>query len=215
LGSQIADLYRIHEPHATLDEIYEKAGRILLLLNLTDRIYKMYPHEMSGGMLQRVSIAVSLLHEPDLVILDEATTALDVVTQGQILAELKRMESELSTSRIIITHDMSVVAASCNQIAVMYAGRMVESGDASEVLSHPAHPYTEGLIHAFPPLHGEKVTLTSIPGYLPDLSQLPQGCVFAPRCSRAVASCHTLQPEMVSLGDAHLVACHQAKEGSI
>jgi peptide/nickel transport system ATP-binding protein len=165
-------------------------------------------------MLQRVTIAVSLLHEPDLLIMDEATTALDVVTQGQILEELKKMEAVLKTSRIIITHDMSVVAASCNKIIVMYAGYIVERGPVSRVMSQPTHPYTQGLIRAFPPLKGKRVTLTSIPGTLPDLSVRHTGCIFAPRCERAMDICRAEAPGEVRQGPDHYVSCHLAKEVS-
>ena len=214
IGDQIEDIYRIHEPLATKEEVRARAARMLQMVNLNDRVHKLYPHEMSGGMLQRVTIAVSLLHEPDLLIMDEATTALDVVTQGQILSELKKMESELKTSRIIITHDMSVVAASCNKIIVMYAGNIVERGLVSTVMTNPSHPYTHGLLQSFPPLKGERVVLKSIPGFLPDLSIKHPGCVFASRCEHAEERCHTEKPVETDMGMDHYVACHLAKGGT-
>ncbi len=208
IGAQIEDIYRVHRPNAGKEEIFDRATAMLRLVNLNERVYKLYPHEMSGGMLQRVTIAVSLLHEPNLLVMDEATTALDVVTQGQILDELKRMESQLKTSRIIITHDMSVVAASCNKITVMYAGIIVERGLVSDIMTKPAHPYTTGLINSFPPLKGERIKLQSIPGYLPDLSVDHKGCIFAPRCARAFEKCHSTAPADVELGNGHTAACH-------
>ena len=208
IGDQIEDIYRIHEPNATRKEAHGQAAKMLALVNLNERVYKLYPHELSGGMLQRVMIAVSLLHEPDLLIMDEATTALDVVTQGQILGELRKMESELKTSRIIITHDISVVSSSCNKIAVMYAGSLLESGHVSEVLARPAHPYTKGLLAAFPPLRGQRVVLESIPGYLPDMAARHEGCIFAARCPEAMEKCKSAAPARTDLGNDHFVSCH-------
>ncbi|WP_461811235.1 ABC transporter ATP-binding protein [Faecalimonas sp.] len=207
ISEQIEDIYRVHCPQATSAEIKEKALELLKLVNLPDRAYHLYPHEMSGGMLQRVAIAISLLHSPQLLIFDEATTALDVVTQGQILSEIVEMEKTLSTTRMMITHDMSVVATTCNKVAVMYAGELMEFGLVKEVLTHPHHPYTKGLQASFPSLKGEKKTLTSIPGFLPDLSKECKGCVFAPRCSYATERCRKQRPPMIKISDTSAVAC--------
>ncbi len=141
-------------------------------------------------MLQRVSIAISLIHSPKLLIMDEATTALDVVTQGQILEEISRMEKELDMTRIMITHDMSVVATSCNKVAIMYAGDLMEMGYVKDVLKNPLHPYTKGLLSSFPSLKGDREKLEGIPGFLPDLSKKQEACIFAPRCSYATDICH-------------------------
>ncbi len=208
IGDQIEDIYRIHEPDATRKQAHEQAAKMLSLVNLNERVYRLYPHELSGGMLQRVMIAVSLLHEPELLIMDEATTALDVVTQGQILLELRKMESELKTSRIIITHDISVVSSSCNKVAVMYAGALLESGHVSDVLARPAHPYTKGLLAAFPPLRSRRIVLESIPGFLPDMSVRHEGCIFAGRCPEAMEKCKTAAPARTNLGNDHFVSCH-------
>ncbi len=150
IGEQIEDIYKVHRPNASRKEIQERVQYLFGLVNLGDRATRLYPHELSGGMLQRISIAISLLHDPSLLILDEATTALDVVTQGQILDEIKRMEQELNLTRMMITHDMSVVASSCSKIAVMYAGEIVELGMVQDVLPNPKHPYTAGLIASIP-----------------------------------------------------------------
>ena len=158
-------------------------------------------------MLQRVAIAISLLHHPQLLIFDEATTALDVVTQGQILKEILEMEKTLATTRIMITHDMSVVATTCNKVAVMYAGELMEFGMVKDVLTHPHHPYTQGLQGSFPSLKGDNKKLVSIPGFLPDLSKECKGCVFAPRCSHATERCHKEKPPMVKTGEAGGAAC--------
>jgi peptide/nickel transport system ATP-binding protein len=208
IGDQIEDIYRVHEPKATRKEILDKASELLRLVNLNERVYRLYPHELSGGMLQRISIAVSLLHRPSLLILDEATTALDVVTQGQILAELTDMARTLKTSRIMVTHDISVVASSCNLVAVMYAGHVVERGPTSSVLKEPLHPYTKGLLSSFPSLRGEKTQLRAIPGFLPDLSKRYEGCIFAPRCPRAMDVCSRELPYETAITEDHSVVCH-------
>lgn len=208
IGDQIEDIYRVHEPNATKKEVFDRLSFLFKLVNLSDRVYRLYPHELSGGMLQRVSIALSLIHNPRLLILDEATTALDVVTQGQILDEIARMEKELDMTRIMITHDMSVVSASCNKVAVMYAGEMMEIGGVREVLKDPKHPYTEGLLASFPSLHEAQKTLTAIPGFLPDLSVKQEGCIFYTRCKDKMDVCKGVRPKMQTLQDGRTIRCH-------
>jgi len=160
-----------------------------------------YPHQLSGGMRQRVAIAIALLHGPDLLIADEPTTALDVTIQAQILSEMQKLVAERGTSLIWISHDLSVVAGLADQIAVMYAGRIVEHGTVDQVLDQPLHPYTQGLIGSLPSAnsktgrHGAR--LRQIPGMAPNLLQMPAGCAFAPRCARASAACATM-PELAS-----------------
>ncbi len=206
ISEQVEDIYRVHEPGATRETVRERTMELLKMVSLPERVYSLYPHEMSGGMLQRVAIAVSLLHNPKLLIFDEATTALDVVTQGQILDEIMNLENNLSITRMMITHDMSVVASSCRDVTVMYAGEIVEVGPVKTVLTNPSHPYTQGLLKSFPTLHGEKKKLEAIPGFLPDLSQHIIGCVFAPRCPHAFDRCHREQPRMRMKNDIR-VAC--------
>lgn len=207
ISRQIEDIYRVHYPSASKEEIHAVTVRLLKLVNLPERVYRLYPHEMSGGMLQRVAIVISLLHSPQLLIFDEATTALDVVTQGQILEEIVEMEKTLETTRIMITHDMSVVATSCNKIAVMYAGEIMETGLVVNVMRAPKHPYTEALMKSFPSLKGENQRMESIPGFLPDLSKEHKACVFAPRCSRAGKRCFTEKPLQKDAGEHGTVAC--------
>ena len=207
ISTQIEDIYRVHCPNASGEEIQERAMELLKLVNLPPRVYRLYPHEMSGGMLQRVAIAISLLHHPQLLIFDEATTALDVVTQGQILREILEMEKTLETTRIMITHDMSVVATTCNKVAVMYAGELMEFGMVKDVLTRPRHPYTQGLQDSFPSLKGENPKLLSIPGFLPDLSKDIPGCVFAPRCVHATERCRREKPPMTKTSEAGQAAC--------
>ena len=172
------------------------------------------PRNFSGGMQQRLNIALSIMFNPALLIMDEATTALDVVTQGQILEELMEMEKSMSITRLMITHDLSVVATSCKKILVLYAGRMMEFGTVEDILKNPRHPYTQGLIASFPSLYGEKAMLKSIPGILPDMAQECPGCIFAPRCPYATPECAQERPADRNVGGIHRVACHRCKGGS-
>ncbi|QQY79265.1 peptide/nickel transport system ATP-binding protein [Keratinibaculum paraultunense] len=208
IGTHIEDIYRIHKPNATKEEIKDRFFYLLDLVNLSNRVYNLYPHELSGGMLQRVSIAISLIHDPKLLIMDEATTALDVVTQGQILDEISRMEEELDMTRIMITHDMSVVATSCNKVAIVYAGELMELGYVKNVLKNPLHPYTKGLVSSFPSLKGDREKIKSISGFLPDLSKRVKGCIFAPRCSNAIDICYNKKPEKIKMEDGRTICCH-------
>lgn len=214
INQQVEDIYRIHEPRASKKEIEDRMIYLLKLVNLPERVYHLYPHEMSGGMMQRVAIAISLLHNPKLLIFDEATTALDVVTQGQILEEVVRMEEKMDMTRIMITHDMSVVSASCNKIAVMYAGEFMEIGFVQSVMKHPMHPYTQGLMTSFPSLKGEKKVLKAIPGFLPDLSNPGEGCIFAPRCPHSTDKCRKEKPLPREMKDGRLLCCWFEEEGN-
>lgn len=211
VGAQMEDVYRVHFPNADKNEIRQRVYDLFKVVNLSDRVYELYPHELSGGMMQRVSIALSLLHNPKLLVLDEATTALDVVTQSQILREIMNLEQSMNLTRIMITHDVSVVASTCKKVAVMYAGRMMESGETKDVLVNPQHPYTQGLLKSFPSFKGSKNDLRGIPGSLPDLSKDIPGCVFADRCPFATEHCRQVEPELKSVnGKANWkVACHK------
>jgi peptide/nickel transport system ATP-binding protein len=165
-----------------------------------------YPHQFSGGMRQRVAIAIALLHRPALLIADEPTTALDVTIQSQILAEVQALAAETGTALIWITHDLAVIAGLADRIAVMYAGRIVEQGPVDAVLNAPLHPYTRGLIGSVPS-HGRRgAPLTQIPGMAPSLARLPPGCAFAPRCPRADAACDAM-PELIELAPAQAARC--------
>jgi len=165
-----------------------------------------YPHQFSGGMRQRVAIAIALLNKPDVIIADEPTTALDVTIQGQILAEVQKICRQTGTSVIWITHDLSVVSGLADHISVMYAGRIVEQGASAEVLGCPSHPYTRGLIRSVPAANPPNQPLYQIPGMTPALSQLPRGCAFSPRCERSTSVCSE-KPVAQALGAEHIVRC--------
>lgn len=208
ISTQFEDIYRVHQPHASKQEIKARALELFELVNLPERVYSLYPHELSGGMMQRLSIVLSLMFNPDLLIMDEATTALDVVTQGQILNEIMKLEEGMNLTRVMITHDLSVVTSSCRKIMVLYAGQMMEFGTVEQVINEHLHPYTEGLIRSFPSLYGEKQALRGIPGTLPDLTDPPKGCVFAPRCPHATDKCRNVRPCVTEHAAGHLTACH-------
>ncbi|MDA4128856.1 MAG: ABC transporter ATP-binding protein [Thaumarchaeota archaeon] len=182
---------------------------MMRLLEISDpeRVAKFYPHELSGGMRQRIMIAMALALEPDLLIADEATTALDVTTQAQILQLLKELRSRINSAILIITHDLGIVAQTCERVAVMYAGKIVEFTQTRELFSNPKHPYTQGLLSSVPRMSGPEADLEWIPGSVPDMINLPSGCTFHPRCPFAQKLCEQEAPEM--LGEtSHLVRCH-------
>ena len=167
-----------------------------------------YPHEFSGGMKQRTMMAMALCCNPDLLIADEPTTALDVIVQAQVLKEIKTLQNDLGLSMILISHDLSVVAETCEKTIIMYAGNMVENATTHEIFSHPLHPYSIGLIGAFPKLKGERKRLESIKGSPPNLLNPPEGCRFHPRCPKAREICSIDVPQLVEKHTDHHVACH-------
>ncbi|MEO8977774.1 MAG: ABC transporter ATP-binding protein [Casimicrobiaceae bacterium] len=191
-----------------------RASETLALVGIPapDARLKSYPHQFSGGMRQRVAIAIALLHNPDLIIADEPTTALDVTIQGQILAEVQKLVRERHTALIWITHDLSVVAGLADEIAVMYAGRIVETGPADLVLDQPAHPYTQGLIDSLPSANRRGARLRQVPGMTPNLLNLPGGCAFRPRCGRADAAC-LQDPPLFKIGSGRTHRCFHPLEG--
>ncbi|MGY3538812.1 oligopeptide/dipeptide ABC transporter ATP-binding protein [Bradyrhizobium sp. USDA 4515] len=166
-----------------------------------------YPHEFSGGMRQRVVIALAICAEPELIIADEPTTALDVSVQAQIIALIKRLGRDHGTAVMLVTHDMGVIAETCDRVAVMYSGRIAEIGPVQEVVRNPLHPYARGLMGAIPTLAGEDERLVQIPGSMPRLSAIPPGCPFNPRCAFAFDRCHVERPEPIRQGT-QFVACH-------
>ena len=213
IGAQMEDIYLVHYPDEDRQVIKDRIMELLSLVNLSDRVYYSYPHELSGGMMQRVSIALALIFEPKLLIMDEATTALDVVTQTQILNEIMELEKKVKVARIMITHDMSVVSSTCKKVVVMYAGRVMEYGLVENVLVNPQHPYTQGLMRSFPSFTGEKTNLRGIEGNLPDMSIMPTCCVFADRCPHATEKCKSEIPALVEREPGWSVACFMIEGG--
>jgi peptide/nickel transport system ATP-binding protein len=173
-----------------------------------DERLEAYPHQFSGGMRQRVAIAIALLHRPAVLVADEPTTALDVTIQAQVLSEVQTLCAETGTAIVWITHDLSVVAGLADRIAVMYAGRIVETGPVAAVLERPIHPYTAGLSGSAPSRNKRGVPLAQIPGMAPSLARVPPGCPFHPRCPRATAVCRTIMPDEVEYEGAHTARCH-------
>ncbi|WP_102108064.1 ABC transporter ATP-binding protein [Oceaniglobus roseus] len=206
VGDQMAMAVRVHD-RVSKRAAWERAREALEIVGIpapAERL-KAYPHQLSGGMRQRVAIATALLHRPSVIIADEPTTALDVSIQGQILAEVRRLADETGTAIVWVTHDLAVVSSLADDICVMYAGRIVESGSAGAVIAAPRHPYTRGLIDSVPSLHPPGTPLPQIPGATPQLSHLPSGCPFRPRCPRATDICATEPPRT---GNAHMALCH-------
>lgn len=189
-------------------EVLRRAHRMLTAVHLdADRVLRAYPHELSGGMRQRVLLALGLLLRPRIVILDEPTTALDILTQRTIIDLLRELKREFQFTLIFISHDLSLAAELADRVATMYAGQLVEIGEVHAIFERPHHPYTRGLIRAVPTLRGEREELTSIPGSPPDLVNPPPGCKFHPRCPYADGACRSAEPALSAV-DGHLVACH-------
>jgi peptide/nickel transport system permease protein len=210
VGDQLLDAYRLHRPSASRPEAHHRLRQLFEIVGIPAERLRAYPHELSGGMRQRVIIALALLLKPEVIIADEPTTALDVLVKDQILAELDRLRTQLNLSMILISHDMGVVAETCDRIAVMYAGQIVEEAPTRGLFQNPRHPYTRGLIGSLPTLTGSKEQLVSIPGD----SVLPMGdlppCRFAARCPGRTELCVTVEPPWVEIGDRHRARCHYA-----
>jgi peptide/nickel transport system ATP-binding protein len=211
LSSQIDDVLRAHRPQMTAQERRERAQELLRLVGISPDRIKSYPHELSGGMRQRAIIAIALALSPEIIIMDEPTTALDVVVQREILMEIARLRERFNFSVIFITHDLSLLLELADKIAIMYAGRIVETATCAELKRQPRHPYSYGMLNSFPTLHGPRRRMTGIPGSPPDLREVPAGCPFHPRCPMAFAPCATTLPKVraSSAETPHqLVACH-------
>jgi len=210
VGDQIVEPILLHEK---VDEaVAEKRVKELFeLVGINPNRIREYPHEFSGGMRQRVMIAMALACKPRLVICDEPTTALDVMIQAQILQLLKNLQRELELAMIIISHDLSVLAETCEFLCIMYAGKIVERSTAVEVFANPQHPYTKGLIGAFPNIKGDKKMPASIAGNPPNLIHPPVGCRFSPRCYMAADICQTEEPPLLEVLPGHFAACHFVK----
>ncbi len=206
VGHQVIEAIEAHEPETNAADAQMKVAALFRMVGLDPQLMDRYPHELSGGMRQRAVIAMALSCDPDLIIADEPTTALDVIVQDRILRELKSIQQKLNMSIIYITHDMAVVAEVTDKIGVMYAGRLVETGDTADVFRSPMHPYTDALMSSFPSVMGEKRPLGTLSGEPPNLGNLPSGCAFHPRCPYATDLCRQQTPTLEIKG-AQSAAC--------
>ena len=206
VGQQIIEAIEAHGMETTVADARERVGRLFRMVGLDPQLMDRYPHEFSGGMRQRAVIAMALSCDPDLIIADEPTTALDVIVQDRILRELKVVQQELRMGMIYISHDIGVVAEVTDRIGVMYAGRLVELGGTADVFRSPMHPYTSALMSSFPSVHGERAPLSNLAGEPPNLIAPPSGCPFHPRCPHADATCRAEFPPPAARGD-HWAAC--------
>lgn len=208
IGRQITEALALHR-NMTGQAARSEAKRLLDLVGIPDAARRLdaYPHELSGGQNQRVMIAIALAGQPDLLVADEPTTALDVTIQAQILELLQSLRRRLGMALVLISHDLGVVAESCDRVAVMYAGRIVEEAPVARLFAAAAHPYTQGLLGALPPMDGPRARLAAIPGGVPEPWAMPPGCAFAPRCGSRLAACDSAMPDLHGLAQDHRAAC--------
>jgi len=214
VGDQIAEAILLHDKTGK-DEAARRTAEILELVEIPAVRANNYPHEFSGGMKQRAMIAMALACNPKIVIGDEPTTALDVMVQAQILNLLERIRKEYKMGFILITHDLSILGETCDKIAVMYAGKIVEMGTVEDIFERTAHPYTQRLIACFPNIQGSKSIPEGIPGSPPNMLEPGRGCSFAPRCTRKEKCCELQEPEVRQIGGKHFAACHFAQGGEV
>ncbi|MFG2052559.1 ABC transporter ATP-binding protein [Micromonospora sp. NPDC048930] len=210
ISTQLLDVIKAHEPRSTAAARRDRARELLRLVGISADRLDSYPHQLSGGMRQRVMIAMALALEPQVVIMDEPTTALDVVMQRQILGQLAELRERLGFAVLFITHDLSLLVEFSDRIAIMYGGRIVEEAPAAQLYGRALHPYTDGLLHSFPALRGPRRELTGIPGSPPDLRAMPDGCAFHPRCPKSFGPCDKELPPLGPPGGGHpdrAVAC--------
>lgn len=211
IGEQIGMVIRKHEK-CTKAEADKKVMELLEQVGIPGNRLKDYPNQFSGGMRQRVGIAAGIAMNPELLIADEPTTALDVTIQAQILELMKKLKTEYDTSLLMITHNLGIISELCENVSVIYGGRIIEYGSVKEVFGNPTHPYTKGLLGAIPSLEGKKERLNAIPGKIANATNIPPGCAFHPRCEKCTGKCSTDIPEMIKLNDDHYVACFCVKE---
>lgn len=214
VGKQIAEVLQIHEKLSN-EEADVKAGEMLELVGIGANRAGEYPHQFSGGMKQRVVIAIALACNPNLLIADEPTTALDVTIQAQVLDLMRSLRQQLGTSMLLITHDLGVVAQNCDDVAIIYSGEIVEYGELREIFHHHKHPYTEGLFGSIPSLTQEVKRLRPIEGLMADPTDLPAGCKFHPRCQYATEECKIAIPPLVDVGGGHTVRCVRYKKETV
>lgn len=211
VGSQIVEAMTNRE-YMTKREAWDRARLLLEMVGIDSKRASDYPHEFSGGMKQRVMIAMALALRPDLLIADEPTTALDVVVQRQIISLLKSLKSKLGLSVLLISHDLGIMSEMSDRIGIMYAGKIVENAPADTLFTSPKHPYTQGLLSSRPSLRGAITRLQSIPGLPPNLLNPPSGCRFHPRCPYAFDKCSEIEPKLVEIDKSHYAACHLLEE---
>ncbi len=211
VGDQIAEVVALHQK-VTAKQAMDRAGEVLELVGIPKERADEYPHQFSGGMKQRVCIAMALAANPQLLIADEPTTALDVTIQAQVLDLMGKLKRELNTAMILITHDLGIVSEVCDKVAIMYAGRIIEFGTLEDIYRNPTHPYTLGLFNSIPKLTEKIHRLTPIKGLMPDPTNLPEGCAFAPRCDHACEDCMHKRPATEMMNDTHAVACLRWRE---
>ncbi|MBR4411484.1 MAG: ABC transporter ATP-binding protein [Firmicutes bacterium] len=212
VGDQIAETLRIHEGLNKADSV-AKAQEMLKIVGIPPERAKEYPHQFSGGMKQRVVIAIALACSPKLMIADEPTTALDVTIQAQVLREMKQLKENSDMSMIMITHDLGIIAQMCDEVAVIYAGRIIEYGELREVFKDTKHPYTQGLLHSTIKVQDRRGHLDPIDGTVPSLNKLPEGCRFHPRCKYATEECKRRMPELIEIEPGHYSRCLMAEKG--
>ena len=210
VGDQIAEVIRLHDK-CSRPEAVNRAKEMMETVGIPAARYKEYPHQFSGGMKQRIIIAIALACEPKLLIADEPTTALDVTIQAQILELMKGLQREKGTAMLMITHDLGVVAEMCDKCAVLYAGEIVEYGSLEDIFEHPMHPYTVGLFNAIPNLEDDKERLFAIPGMMADPTDLPQHCSYCNRCDKRCDQCEEIDPKLVEVTPGHFVKCIHAR----
>ncbi len=211
VGEQIAESLMLHEG-MNKAEALDKAGDMLEVVGIPRERSREYPHQFSGGMKQRVVIAIALACNPNLLIADEPTTALDVTIQAQVLETIQELKEKYHMAMIMITHDLGIVAEVCDEVAVMYAGRIIEKGTLEDVFNDTKHPYTEGLFNSLPNINQRRQSLTPIPGLTPDPSRLVEGCPFAPRCRYGTEECRKKKPAAKWFGETHFVECMRYEE---
>jgi peptide/nickel transport system ATP-binding protein len=208
IEDQIVEAIKTHEPNTAKKEAKERVAKLFELVGLDPSRTRNYPHEFSGGMKQRAMIAMALACNPEILIADEPGTALDVIVQAQVLKLMSELRKKLNLAIIMISHDLSIISETCDNLAIMYAGKLVELGDIFSMFKKPLHPYTQGLIQAFPNIKEERRKMYSIPGSPPNLLKPPSGCRFHPRCSYAMEICREKEPIPLKIDENHLVACH-------
>lgn len=207
VGDQLDDVLHQREPRLSREERRERIAGLLHAVHLPDRVLRAYPFELSGGMMQRAMIALGLICNPPFLIFDEATTALDVITQSQILEEIARLKTDFNLTAMVISHDVGVINAVADSVAVLYAGQLMEVAPRETFFSAPAHPYAKALVGSVPRVHGSQGRISGIPGTLPPLDNPPPGCRFAPRCPHATAQCLAGVPPLVQIAPNHAVRC--------